>query len=362
MADDITRCLAGAAMKEAPHQNESHTSSGACLRPKFCLTASQDTLRRRLKRENRWREANRALKVGFLILATAVTFSSPALASPASQSSLSKLTSGAGEEIAASAKATAGLRDHPSAAGEDAFPWNLGGLKMRLFDLRTASRDMLQRLSDEARIQVAAMEQVIEGTGLDVEDLLAHFGNRRQGSGGPFIAVSPSAHDIGKQGIDTTLNSNLVRWDLLRDVIRSLPLAEPLAASEITSVFGNRHDPFNRRLAVHQGVDFNAPLKTSVVATAPGTVVFAGWKGSYGRLVEISHGPLVTTRYAHLAKILVDQGDTVQTGDRIGLLGSSGRSTGAHLHYEVLFDNVHRDPMMFIQAGRAAPPVGANQP
>jgi hypothetical protein len=267
-------------------------------------------------------------------------------------------------ELGASAAATAvaGPRDHPPTAGADGSPWNFVGFKMRLFDLRTASRDMLQRLSAEARIQVAAMEQVIERTGLDVEDLLAHFGGRRQGLGGPFIAVPPSAHDIEKQGIDAALNSSLVRWDLLRDVIRSLPLAEPLAASEITSVFGNRRDPFNRRLAVHQGVDFNAPLKTPVTATAPGTVIFAGWKGSYGRLVEISHGPLVTTRYAHLAKLLVDKGDTVQTGDRIGLLGSSGRSTGAHLHYEVLFDDVHRDPMMFIRAGRAAPPVGVNQP
>jgi murein DD-endopeptidase MepM/ murein hydrolase activator NlpD len=87
-------------------------------------------------------------------------------------------------------------------------------------------------------------------------------------------------------------------------------------------------------------------------------VVFAGWKSSYGRLVEISHGPRVTTRYAHLARLLVSPGDTVQTGDRIGLLGSSGRSSGPHLHYEVLFDEVHRDPMMFIQAGREALPLG----
>lgn len=201
------------------------------------------------------------------------------------------------------------------------------------------------------------MEQVIERTGLDVDDLLAHFGSRRQGVGGPFIAVAPSAHDAGEQEIDPALNSSLVRWDLLRDVIRSLPLAEPLAAYETTSPFGKRSDPFNRRLAVHQGIDFSAPLKAPVVATAPGTVVFAGWKGSYGRLVEISHGARVSTRYAHLAQILVDEGETVQTGDRIGLLGSSGRSTGPHLHYEVLFDDVHRDPMMFIQAGRAAPPV-----
>lgn len=247
----------------------------------------------------------------------------------------------------------------PAAAGTPT-EWDFEGLKVRLFNLRTASRDVLQRLSEEARSQVAAMEQVIEQTGLDVEDLLAHIGSRHQGAGGPFVAAAPSADDAGEDRIDASLNSELVRWDLLRDVIRSLPLAEPLAAYEVSSPFGKRRDPFNRRWAMHQGVDFNAPLKTPIVATAPGVVVFAGWKGSYGRLVEISHGPRVVSRYAHLAQILVTKGDTVETGERIGLLGSSGRSTGPHLHYEVLFDDVHRDPMMFIEAGRAAPVLAAN--
>jgi murein DD-endopeptidase MepM/ murein hydrolase activator NlpD len=312
-----------------------------------------------LKRENCFHGPNRTLKKGLLVLA-AVTLSWPALASPAAQSSPGKSTRGAGADIAASAAATtvAAPRDAPLTIDADGSPWNFVSLKMRLFDLRTASRDMLQRLSDEAQVQVAAMEQVIERTGLDVEDVLARFGSQRQGTGGPFIAVLPSAHDAGKQDIDPALNSSLVRWDLLRDVIRSLPLAEPIAASEITSRFGNRPDPFNKRWAMHQGVDFGAPMKTPVVATASGTVVFAGWKSSYGRLVEISHGPRVITRYAHLAKFLVNQGDLVQMGDRIGLLGSSGRSSGPHLHYEVLFDDAPRDPLMFIQAGREARPLG----
>ena len=354
MADDTTRCLAGAAMKEAPHQNGSRTSCRAFpLRPPI----PWHPLFRRLKRKNRFHGSNRTLKIGLLILAT-VPLSCPALASPAAQGTPGNLPGGADIAASAGATAVAGSADSRSAAGADGSLWNFGGLKMRLFGLGTASRDMLHRLSEDARIQVAAMEQVIERTGLDVEDLLAHFGNQRQGAGGPFIAVSPTAHDAGKQGIDPTLNSNLVRWDLLRDVIRSLPLAEPVAASEITSRFGNRADPFNKRWAVHQGIDFGAPMKTPIVATASGTVVFAGWKGSYGRLIEIRHGPRVMTRYAHLAKIIVEEGDAVQIGDRIGLLGSSGRSSGPHLHYEVLFDDAPRDPMMFIQAGREAQPLG----
>ncbi len=279
-----------------------------------------------------------------VLLVTVLISASAALASPNAPGSLTSAPPGPGSV----SEATTGT---PS-------EWDFAGLKMRLFNLGTASRDVLQRLSEEARVQVAVMEQVIEQTGLDVDDLLAHFGDRPQGAGGPFIAAAPSVE--GANRVDASLNSELVRWDLLRGVIRSLPLAEPVAAYELSSLFGKRRDPFNRRWAMHQGLDFNAPLKTPIVATAPGVVVFAGWKGSYGRLVEISHGPRVVTRYAHLARILVNKGDTVKTGERIGLLGSSGRSTGAHLHYEVLFDDVHRDPMMFIQAGRAAPPLEGN--
>ncbi len=302
---------------------------------------------------------NHPLRFGFLALATAVLCATAPASSEAANGS-----DGLSPSVVASAESgkpiasriAAGINRGNEAAGLDEPQWGFDGLKVRLFNLGTASRDILQRLSEEARLQVAAMEQIIERTGLDVDDLLAHLGSWHQGSGGPFVAAPPSTRDdADPMAGDASLNADLMRWDLLRDVVRSLPLAEPIAAYEVSSRFGRRADPFNRRMAVHQGLDFVAPLKTPVVATASGTVVFADWKGSYGRLVEISHGPRVVTRYAHLAKILVKEGETVRTGDRIGLLGSSGRSSGPHLHYEVLFDDVHRDPMMFIQAGRSAP-------
>ncbi len=252
-------------------------------------------------------------------------------------------------------------RNATTSTSTSAMKWDFAGLKARLFNLRNASRDVLHRLSEEARVQVAAMEQVIAQTGLDVDDLITDSRHDHQATGGPFVAIAPAAKNAHGSRIDASLSSELVRLDLLRDVIRSLPLAEPIAVYKLSSAFGKRRDPFNRRWAVHQGLDFTAPLKTPIMATAPGVVVFAGWKGSYGRLVEISHGPRVVTRYAHLAKILVNEGETVETGTRIGLLGSSGRSSGPHLHYEVLFDDVHRDPMMFIEAGRTAPILAAAQ-
>ena len=113
-----------------------------------------------------------------------------------------------------------------------------------------------------------------------------------------------------------------------------------------------RNDPINDLTGIHEGVDLQAPLKTPIFSTAPGKVVFAGWKDRYGRLVEIDHGMSVVSRYAHLQKISVKQGQTVEPGTVVGLLGNSGRSTGPHLHYEVVVSGKPRDPLKFINAGR----------
>lgn len=232
--------------------------------------------------------------------------------------------------------------------------WDLEGLKTRLYELGNSSRGFLQRLSVEARRQVSIMERVIERAGLDVNDLSAHLRGEPLRQGGPFIATPAPGHDAGDgEAAPVGLSSSLLRWDLLRGIIETLPLSPPLEAYEVRSSFGKRRDPLNSRWAVHQGADLDAPYKTPIVATAPGTVSFAGWKGSYGRIVEIRHSSRVVTRYAHLASVLVNAGETVERGEEIGLLGNSGRSTGAHLHYEILFDGQHRDPLLFINAGLA---------
>ena len=149
-----------------------------------------------------------------------------------------------------------------------------------------------------------------------------------------------------------TLDDEVGRWEKLQVILRSLPLSAPVDHYYISSGFGERTDPFNGEGAIHEGLDMVDSIRSEVLATAPGKVVFAGWRGSYGRCVEIDHGLGITTVYAHLDSILVKEGDLVDYRQLFGFLGSSGRCSGPHVHYEVRFDGKALDPMGFLKAGR----------
>ncbi len=136
-------------------------------------------------------------------------------------------------------------------------------------------------------------------------------------------------------------------------IVANLPLGEPVGVpARLTSNYGLRVDPFTKRPAWHNGVDMAAYYKAPVTAAGPGTVSFAGTRSGYGRLVEVDHGDGFRSRYGHLRSISVKKGDTVAIGDTVGLMGSSGRSTGPHLHYEVWFHDKPYDPIDFMKAGR----------
>ena len=130
------------------------------------------------------------------------------------------------------------------------------------------------------------------------------------------------------------------------------PLGRPVENMRLSSTFGRRRDPFNRRLAVHAGIDYAGAYHAPVMATGSGVVTFANRNGRYGNLVQIDHGHGFTTRYAHLAEISVKVGQEVERGSKIGLVGSTGRSTGPHLHYELRVGNQPRDPLKFIEVGK----------
>ncbi len=132
-----------------------------------------------------------------------------------------------------------------------------------------------------------------------------------------------------------------------------LPLATPIGIpSRITSPFGMRTDPFKKRPAWHGGIDMGAGWNAPIVSAGPGVVVYAGYKAGYGRVVDVDHGQGFVSRYAHLKRVTAKKGETVAIGDKIGTMGSTGRSTGPHLHYEILFQGKQYNPVDFLKAGR----------
>ncbi len=193
------------------------------------------------------------------------------------------------------------------------------------------------------------IEQVLASTGVDVEKLLGRLNSVPQGQGGPYIALD-KRHMAGAEA----------RGEELQKILKTLPLAPPLAHYNIGSEFGSRVDPMNHRQAFHTGLDLVAPYRSAVYSTAPGTVIFTGVKDNYGKVVEIDHGHGIVTRYAHLHRFVVARGQKVPAHFQVGELGSTGRSTGPHLHYEVLVNGTAQDPEKFLQAGKNVVQANAN--
>ncbi|HEY4067577.1 MAG TPA: M23 family metallopeptidase, partial [Burkholderiaceae bacterium] len=176
------------------------------------------------------------------------------------------------------------------------------------------------------------------------------------GRGGPWLPPRPQPDALGSLAeLETRLAlvehqiglvadaASLQNLDQLR-----MPTRIPVSSYELSSGFGNREDPFTGRSAFHAGLDFAAPLGTTIHAAAGGKVSFAGQKTDFGWVVEIEHGNGLVTRYAHASRLFVKAGDLVLPGDAIAAVGSTGRSTGAHLHFEVLRGGEAVDPRRYL--------------
>ena len=144
--------------------------------------------------------------------------------------------------------------------------------------------------------------------------------------------------------VETTLMGNKIRTKLL-------PTTQPVNVSYNASSFGWRLDPFTGRNAFHEGIDFAATVGTPIIAAAGGVVIAAEYNHDFGNMLEIDHGNDIVTRYAHASRLLVKVGDIVRRGRHIADVGSTGRSTGSHLHFEVLVKGVAQDPRKFLSAG-----------
>jgi murein DD-endopeptidase MepM/ murein hydrolase activator NlpD len=234
-------------------------------------------------------------------------------------------------------------------ANETAKAAGLGGKLARI-------ESSLDRVEQRQAAALREMEDSYEGKARRMRGVLAELGLRREApspaTGGPFVPVKlpgeneSFAHALARANLARTQTEALSR------TLVTVPLRRPIAGEvDLTSTFGVRVDPFLRVAAMHTGLDFRANVGDPVRATAAGKVTNAGWSGGYGKMVELDHGNGLATRYGHLSEIDVDVGDTVRIGQIVGRVGSTGRSTGPHLHYETRVDGEAVDPQKFLNAG-----------
>jgi murein DD-endopeptidase MepM/ murein hydrolase activator NlpD len=172
------------------------------------------------------------------------------------------------------------------------------------------------------------------------------------GTGGPFVAVRPPADTAAFDRQIYRISVARAQLDKLTRTLGDVPVRKPVMGEvDLSSGFGVRMDPFIRAPAMHTGLDFRGDIGDPVRATANGTVTSAGWSGGYGKMVEVNHGNGFTTRYGHMSAIDVRVGQSVKMGQILGRIGSTGRSTGPHLHYETRAEGEAVDPMKFLRAG-----------
>ncbi len=215
----------------------------------------------------------------------------------------------------------------------------------RMEQLQVAALDAL---ANRARSRAQKLSAAFAETGLDPQRFVAAT---RQAQGGPLLPIAKPQNpfELRLNMVQTTIQ----QADRMQRIVAGLPIARPMPAEfETTSSFGARSDPFTRGWAMHTGIDFRAPTGTAVRVTAAGRVVEADYVGGYGNMVEVDHGNGLSTRYAHLSSIGVEIGQTLAKGDIVGRVGSTGRSTGPHLHYETRIDGEATDPLRFIRAGQ----------
>jgi murein DD-endopeptidase MepM/ murein hydrolase activator NlpD len=201
-----------------------------------------------------------------------------------------------------------------------------------------------QQQLEQAGLVARALDARYQVTTEELKKLGIRPATGAGGVGGPFEAV-------GNPTFKALFNS-WKKLDQLQDDVIAIPSDKPVHASvEFTSGYGVRSDPFKSGAAFHPGIDLAGSYGSPIFATADGVVLRAGWNsGGYGNLVELDHGRGITTRYGHMSAILVKAGDHVKRGEQIGRMGSTGRSTGNHLHYEVRIDGRAVNPIPFMKS------------
>lgn len=215
-----------------------------------------------------------------------------------------------------------------------------------------------QKITKVAENRAKRAEEQIRKFGLNPKSFINNRAQDNRAQGGPFI---PFFNDGKKEDPRfAKMTAALEYMSALENGLSSIPSAMPAATYTLSSAFGYRRDPINGSGAMHSGLDFKAPHATPILAAADGTVTKAGWMGGYGKTIEITHGNGLMTRYAHMSSLTAKVGQKVERGLQIGRMGSTGRSTGTHLHFEVRHNGRAINPRKFLKANPNVLKVEAN--
>ncbi len=213
----------------------------------------------------------------------------------------------------------------------------------RLHVMASRQQAFETRLLAAAQGRIRRIEQAIRGLGVNPSQIA----RRGQAMGGPFI---PARGQMVQEPRLRDLSATLARLSALQAGFAALPSGRPTQAPMETSSYGYRRDPFNGLAAFHSGIDFPGRYGQPIEAAADGRVSFVGTRSGYGNVVEVEHGNGIMTRYAHLSRFIARPGDRVTRGELIAKMGSTGRSTGTHLHFEVRINGAAVNPRPFLEA------------
>lgn len=245
------------------------------------------------------------------------------------------------EDMPAAAKAAKG-----SKPVSQSRPLDIADELAALELIRVRQDEFAEKMVDMAAKRAAHAEGTIRQLGLNPTTLAQNAGN---GMGGPLIAPAKLPSDV-TDPLLLKLNAVLRRMAVMEQTLVALPSNNPASVMMMSSGFGYRSDPFTGSGAMHAGLDFRGPIGTPILASARGVVSFVGVKSGYGNVVEIDHGHGIMTRYAHLSGFDTRVGVKVDAGQKIARMGSTGRSTGSHLHFEVRLNGQALNPRRFLEA------------
>ncbi|WP_170396172.1 DUF5930 domain-containing protein [Ruegeria arenilitoris] len=250
---------------------------------------------------------------------------------------------------------TAQERDQIAADAQDALAQR-DDLELEIRLMQERSDEIFRQLEEAMIISVEPLDKMFRQAGMPTDRIIEEVRRGYSGMGGPLTPISFSTRGEDLTPDEIRANVLLQQMDqlnLYRIAAEKAPFASPVHdVVRFTSGFGTRRDPKTGGRRMHNGADFAGAHGTDIFATADGIVTHAGWQSGFGRLVKIKHAFGVETLYAHNTKIRVKVGQRVSRGDHIADMGSTGRSTGTHLHYEVRVDGVPRNPMTYIKAAR----------